>query len=304
MEFWGEVFGTGDGDISRDAFLGSESEYNKHTVYTKRSAGLLAGTCALSISKKLPILGGVSGVATAPDLRRSGIGTEVCRQATEDFQINGGQGVFLGTGNPEAARIYHRLGWRKLAGSAVMANITGGETPEAFLVDYFREKSETNIISATPEIRLAMIPLLHSPHDWQILDANTSMYSTRYSIQTSCMGLYRKYVAVRQGNQGEIFCAQTKNGRTVGLSTALVNNDGSCQIDGFTHLYYLNAWNGLIKAAEGWGVSRNATSIWAKVSVEDEEKKSFYETLGFRDTGHYGEFEISGRKVAGIRLEL
>ena len=46
---------------------------------------------------------------------------------------------FLGTVNPAAARVYHRLGWRKLAGAEVMANILSGESPEAFLVEYFQK---------------------------------------------------------------------------------------------------------------------------------------------------------------------
>ena len=303
MEFWEGIFGSG-GDLTRDVFLGSETEHNHHTVYVERRAEALAGTCNLLVSKRVPILGGVSAVATRSDLRRSGIGIALCRQAVEDFRAGGGRAVFLGSNTPEAGRVYHRLGWRKLAGAYVMANITDGEPPEAFLVDYFRDQAETTVLPVTPEVRLQIIPLLHSPHDWQVLDANVAMYSTRYCVQHSCMSLYRKYDAVRRDDRGGWFCAQTTDGRAVGLSTARLDDDGGCQVDGFAHAYYSGVWDGLIGVAKDWGAARSAGSVWASVSVEDEEKKSLYEGLGFRDAGPAGEFDLDGRDVAAVRLEL
>ena len=35
--------------------------------------------------------------------------------------------------------MYTRCGWRKLAGAEVMAFIVSGDSPEAFLVDFFRD---------------------------------------------------------------------------------------------------------------------------------------------------------------------
>ena len=199
----------------------------------------MAGACLVATSDATPSLGGFGEVATSSDARRLGIATALSRQALDEFREKGGQALFLGTGNPDAARIYFRLGWRKLAGANMMVNILNGDSPEEFLVDYFRGLGSATVKTPTPADRAPMIPLLVSPHDWQVLDFNTSMLSTRYTVQGSCLGLYRRYLAIAEDGQGAWFCASTAHGEIVGLSTARLDDDGRCRVDGFTHRNYL-----------------------------------------------------------------
>ena len=282
-------------------FLGSELDHNRLTVYLERRAATLAGTCALTVSKQVPILGGFGEVATHPAQRGSGIATGLCGRAVEEFRAAGGQALFLGTTSPAARRIYHRLGWRKLAGADVMANISSRDTPEAFLVDYFREPGESTVVPATPAVRVPIIPLLHAPHDWQVLDANAGMYSTRYCVQYSCMGLYRRYLAALGGDAGDWFCARTADGRSVGLAT--VRGWGAaCQVDGFAHPYFAAAWPDLMAAATQRAAARGAGECRAVVCVEDEEKRSLFEGLGFRAAGRAPDFVLDGRAVGAVRM--
>ena len=102
--------------MTPEVLLGHEVPKTIITVYVRRLAGKLAGACLVATSKEMPSLGGFGEVATSPDARRSGIATQLSHQARDDFGERGGQALFLGTGNPDAARIYFRLGWRKLAG--------------------------------------------------------------------------------------------------------------------------------------------------------------------------------------------
>ena len=224
QEFWKGIFGFSaehPPDVAPEVFLGSEVEHNRLHVYLERRADTLAGTCTRTVSREVPILGGFGEVATQPALRRSGIASRLCGRAVEEFRAAGGRALFLGTNSPAASRVYHRLGWRKLAGADVMANISSGDSPEAFLVDYFRKPGEAAVVPATPAVRIPMIPLLHAPHDWQVLDANAGMYSTRYCVQYSCMGLYRRYLAAVAGGAGDWFCARTPDGRVVGAGYGL-----------------------------------------------------------------------------------
>ena len=304
QEFWGDILGHSDEhppDVPPEAYLGSETDHNRLTVYLERQAATLAGTCAITVPKKHPILGGFGEVATRPELRGGGIATRLCGRAVEEFRAAGGQALFLGTVSPAARRIYHRLGWRKLAGAEVMANISTRDTPEAFLVDYFREPGEAVVGPATPAVRIPMIPLLHAPHDWQVLDANAGMYSTRCCVQYSCMGLYRRYLAALAGGRGEWFCARTADGRVVGLSTVHVSG-AACQLDGFAHPYFAAAWPDLMAAAMQRGAARGAGECRAVVCVEDEEKRSLFEGLGFRDAGAAADFVLDRRAVGAVRM--
>ena len=173
------------------------------------------------------VLGGLGEVGTSPAARRTGIATALTQQALDDFRDRGGQALFLGTVNPAAARIYHRLGWRKLAGARLMVNVLNGDSPEEFLVDYFRgSRRETLSVRApSPADRAPMIPLLAAPHDWQVLDFNVGVMSTRYAVLDSCLGLYRRYAAIAGDGRGAWFCAGTDRGNVVGLSTARLDEE-------------------------------------------------------------------------------
>ena len=299
--FWESVYGQVFPDIGREVFLGAEETYSRSTLYMRREGRRLAGTCFTMHSKTVPALAGFSEVATDPLFRGRGIATELCGQAVEDVRAGGGEAFLLGTFNPAAARIYHRLGWRKLAGTEVMANILSGESPEAFLVDYF-SGGAAEIVEATPADRLPMIPLLLCPHDWQVLDANTNCRSTRYATQKSCMGLYVRYQPIQRGG-GAWFAARTAEGKVVGLATARRDDAGDFQVDGFAHARFDAAWEPLLQAAIDACTGQRPSRCYAVVSVEDEEKGALFEALGFRRTGEGEAFELDGRQVASIRME-
>ena len=301
FQFWVAMFG-GPIDVTPEDILRHDSARGM-TVYLRRLSGKLSGACLLATSKGLPSLGGLGEVATSPEFRRRGIATELCRQAVDDFRQRGGQALFLGTRSPDAARVYYRLGWRKLASANVMANISDDRSPEEFLVNHFADLGPATVRAATPADRVPMIPLLTSPHDWQVLDANTAMFSTRYSVLDSCMGLYKSYSAVAKDGQGAWFSAVTEDGHVIVLSTARLDGEGGCQVDGFTHKAHVRSWGELNQATNDWGAGRGASSFSAAVSVEDEEKQSLFESLGFRNTGPGESFDLGGRHVATVRLE-
>ena len=305
MDLWLPIFEDGI-DLRREALLGEEVPHSQITVYTRSLKGKLAGACLVASSESMPSLGGLGEVATTPDARRTGIGTALTQQALEDFRERGGQALFLGTVNPAAARIYYRLGWRKLAGANLMVNVLGSESPEEFSVDYFRRVREeaASVRTPSPADRAPIIPLLVAPHDWQVLDFNTGMMSIRYAVQDSCLGLYRRYAAIANDGRGAWFCAGTDIGHVVGLSTARLDCKGGCRVDGFTHSDHVGTWQALIQAAVRWGAESGAAYVYADVSVEDEEKRPMFESVGFKDSDGGTSFDLGGRQVGTRRLHL
>ena len=194
--FWASIFGEVLPDIGREVFLGAEGPTAiARSTCTERVNDWPAPALPC-IRRPCRLWRDSARLPRDPRLRGRGIATELCRQAVEDFRAAGGEAFLLGTVNPAAARVYHRLGWRKLAGAAVMVNVLIGESPESFLVDYFKEGTAT-VVEATAAHRIAIVPLLVCPHDWQVLDANAKMYSTRYTTLKSCMGLYVRYQRIK-----------------------------------------------------------------------------------------------------------
>lgn len=304
--FWEEVFGPEDPDIPIGVFLGDEVDHNRHVVLLERDGDTLAGTCGIMTPRANSEFAGIGEVATRPEYRGRGIARRLCQQALEEFAENGGKVVFLGTENPDAARIYQRLGWRRIAGSTVYANVVNGGSPEEYLVDYFRTPSPVNIVAGDASMRVPMIPLLLTPHDWQVLDGNlpTPMVSTRYAMQNSCMGLCRKYYYLVKRGDTEWFAAKTNDGRLVGIATAFINAENICRVDGFIHKRFSESYDALIGAAIGWGHKRKSGRITSRLSVEDEKKRAKFEDIGFRAGSIQGTFDIADRELPALSMML
>ena len=302
FQFWDRIF-PGEHDILPHTFLGSEDEHNQFAIYVERQNGEIVATCNAIYAQANPRLGGLGEVATEPTYQGQGLATKLCHRALTDFRDRGVEAIFLGTNNWRAARIYHRLGWRKLAGSNVMLNIINGHSPEMFLVDYFRSPGKATVKTSGAFLRLPIIPLLHTPHDWQILDANTAMASTRYEVQGSCNGLYRRYGYIGRSGFGEWFAAMTDDGRVVGLSTARLNEAKQCYVDGFTHPMFADCYKSLIDAAIQWGKSSAATSIYSRLSDEDEEKQQLWQSFDFQKIAADNQIELGDRHVKMIQYE-
>lgn len=316
-ELRGELVGFWDGvlgpitDISNRGFFEQELEDNRNVLYMEKRDGRVAGACMITTNRSGRKLGAFGHVATDPGFRRSGIATAVCGQAVEEFRADGGEAVFLGThspgsGNGNAARVYHRLGWRFMAGSEVMANVSNGDSPEEYLVDYFGEGGPITVREASAADRVLITPLIVAPHDWQVLDSNAlgNIYSTRYITQGMCNGLYRQYEEVRDGGRGNWFAARTDDGRVVGLATARLTEDDACRVDGFAHRRHTGAWPDLVGAATDWAQRRGAQDCFAMVCVEDEEKQAAFEELGFGKKETSATFSIGERTVGAVRMEL
>ncbi len=324
FDFWTEIFGPIDPDVPIGVFLGEEADHVDHVVFAERDQDLVVSTCAITFSRAEPRFAGVSEVATRPSYRGRGIAGSLCMQALEEFADRNGEVVFLGTMDPHVARIYHRLGWRRIAGANVWANVTTGDSPEEYLVDYFRTPSPVRVVKGDASLRIPMIPLLLIPHDWQILDGNlpSSMISTRYERQNSCMGLCRKYYyhlnrppvtlppqpakgdGAQPGHAAEWFAAKTDDGRLVGIATAWIDAEQVCNVDGFVHKRFTDSYEALIETAIEWGRKGSAKRIASRLCVEDIEKRSLFGGFGFRAGPIDGTFNISEREVPAISMLL
>ena len=99
---------------------GRECDTNLDIVYVVKDGSQIVATTHLTISRSDPRIGGLGEVATLATHRGRGLAGALCGRAAEEFDAAGGEGLFLGTDNPAAARIYQRLGWRYLPHTHVM----------------------------------------------------------------------------------------------------------------------------------------------------------------------------------------
>ena len=299
--FWEEIFGISFAQ-QRGILAGEEAVHNRDFIYTVREGERLVGTCHLTIGADVAGTGGLGEVAVAPDFRRRGICETLCKRARNTFRECGGKGLFLATDMENAARVYHRIGWRRVTGSNVMLLPANGESPQDFLVEHLECRGPVAVTAATPADRIAMIPLLVSPHNSCVLDANVGIYSTQYALQSSCMGLYPQYQELREDGRGEWFAARTKDGRVVGLSSVRIAPDGTACLDGFTHHNHADSRDLLISQAAHWAVGHAASAFEAIIATCDRQKLADFEALGFRSAGEDATLNMDGREIHAVRL--
>ena len=276
---WQSAFGDG---LSwcRPVLSGGEREANRDILFLATADDQVVASCRLTINQRDPHIATLGEVATSMEHRGQGLATAVCSQAAGEFDRAGGLAMFLGTGNPNAARIYERLGWRFLPSSRVMARTSAGKVPQEFLAEYFGNQLDlpVRIEVGGPHHRIPVIPLILTPHPWLALDANTDIRSCRCFVQGSCEGLYRRYDEL--GDGAAWWAAVLADGRVVGISSAKLLDDGTCSVEAFAHPIAPHTHiDTLYREAIDWAGEREAEPL-TSCAVGDEDKAGYLRKSG------------------------
>ena len=301
LAFWGRSFDVLNEDLA-DILAGREVDDNQDTLYLTRMDGRLVGTAHLTVCRADPSVGGLGEVATDPDFRGRGIAARICRTVWDDFSARDGRALFLGTANPAARSVYDRCGWQRITSSNVMVHMADDGLPGEFLERYVSGRRPVSIREGTPAERIPMILPIVTPHEWQMLDANAGIISTRYAVQKSCMGLYPRYQELPQNARGTWFAARTDDGHIVGLATARLLSPIECRVDGFVHTRVAKEWKHLMEITLEWARESGAIRIRADASRDDEEKIALFEASGLAIEGEGDGFALGDREVPSVVL--
>ncbi len=301
LSMWAEIFETSY-DSFRPILLGEESAWNEDTYYLAWDGEEVAGSSHLTVPKGDRRLGGVGEVVTPAHYRGRGIAAELCRLARDSFFDQGGEALFLATDNAVARRVYERLGWKQLVGSAVMGNFRTATGPEAFQKLYFTTEGPFEAVTGSPRFRIPIIPLALMPQSLFVLDANSGLGSTDHFVQRFCMSLYPRYQRITTEDRGAWFAAVSKEGLLLGLSTAAVDERLTCWLDGFTHPSFQEVWTTLIDAGIQWASRNRTAATAARVASDDGRKQEMFEQMGFEVAGEADAIQIGKLMLPSRRL--
>ncbi|MCM8765066.1 MAG: GNAT family N-acetyltransferase [Candidatus Omnitrophica bacterium] len=280
-DFWASIFGQ-EYLASQNTITilsGKEKNHNKDLIFAAKFKNSIVSTVHLTVSLFDKRIGGIGEVATVAEHRGKGFAKILCQNAIKEFEKMGGRWLFLGTSNPVAARMYHSLGWRYVTGSRVMFRDCEGQSPETFFTEYFLyiKKHKIRVVRGDTRFRLQVIPVAIIPYDEPLLDLNAGLFSTRWFIQQSCMGLYPRYENIDRA--GAWFIALS--GKFIaGISSVRFHSDYA-QIDGFCSLEVNEEilFN-LYHAAIEYAVRNKAREIHMVSDVLDAKKKNFLLNIG------------------------
>ena len=193
-----------------------------------------------------------------------------------------------------------------MAGTHVMANISSGDSPESFLVDYFREQAPTSVRRASGAVRVSDDSA--DRHAARLAGAGRQRSAQHLLDALRYRGLVQRAVSEVRSSPGRA------NGRVVrgahGGRSSGRPVDGpdwtagkAAGVDGFAHKRHMQAWPELMAAAVEWAGERGAALCRAVISIEDEDKQAAFEGLGFSRVGPGTPFEIGGRQVRSVVMD-
>ena len=302
-DFWHRIFRT---DESRlvPILNGMECAENSDTLYAAWEDGEVACTVHLTVSRTDPRLGGLGEVATAEKHRGRGLASELCGRAALDFDSMGGEVLFLGTVNPNAARVYRRLGWMYYPGTRVMGRTREPVAPEKQLHRLFGAVgSERPVLRPmTPKDRIRIIPLILHPHRWIVLDMNVDLISTRFCTQFSCMGLYPRFQSLSARGGKSWTLAPSGAGPALGIASLIPVSPSVAQVDAFTHPDSGASLPTLIGEPVRYAQAQNFVEIRANLVSHDFEKIECYRGMGFREVNPGPEVAIGEDTYRSICL--
>jgi len=163
-------------------------------------------------------IGVVAGVVTDEHCRGRGIASALVAELCQRFDMAGGTLLFLGTTNPEARRIYERLGFRELVGSVYRR----GEFSAA---RNFAPGLPTRPHAATWRDMGSILPLYLLPHPCMVMDAAIELPSTRLFAPWRCFRIFwESWQSV--GDAGSWELLENSPGWTVASALARPRSDG------------------------------------------------------------------------------
>ena len=299
--FWEDIFGVSYQQFHR-VLTGAESDVNRNLLYLVHEGSEVVASTQLTLSRADPRLGGLGEVATASAWRRRGLARQLSQLARDKFLECGGEAIFLGTVNPQAAPLYESLGWRRLTGANVMCLVSGDGSSEEFLGNYFQPVPDFSVGVGSIADRLGMIPLIVWPHEERVLDANLGLFSTCFTLQNSCMGLFPRYQEFASDELGQWFAGRTGRGSVVGLASVRSRDQQWVQADVFCHPDFPSANSELLDCCRNWARGQGAGQMRVQVATMDEGKQDTLTSWGFDETGPAEDIQAAGENLAAVWL--
>ena len=277
LKLIGLTFGEEEEMLERRQLCGEESEYNADYLFTAYEDGKLLGNIHLTVCGTNGTVGCLGGLVTVPEARGKGVATKLFADACECFDKLGGRMLFLGTGNPVAARMYEKFGFRFITGTAIMVRVK--DSP---LFDVCREMysdKEYEIIEMNDSCRVPIIPIVADRGRDILMDFNANIINNQYATQNSCTGLYPRFLKIKEN--GRVMVARLKNGAVAAVLTE--RSDGEIHnIDCFAYTGFEEALPQMLeKAIE---MDRNYSAVICK---KDTEKLQLFKSFGFSTDSEY-----------------
>ena len=268
------TFGRGERELESIQLDGSESEYNDDVVFIAREDGAMLGTMHITIPRVNPTLAGVSGVVTTEAARGKGVGGRLFAEAVRYMDSIGVEASFLGTGNPIAAKMYDKNGFRYVYGTGVMMRYSLGHEADFNRQYQGNYEGAITVCEGNQSLRIPLIPLAVHKSASVIYDINTDIVSSSYITQGSCMSLFPRYLRLMKSG-GAYYFAKDERG-VIGAVMSLKNVDGRSRVDFFCFESFTSVIPQMLSL-----VTEKCGEVFFEVASSDVKKAEIIKALGY-----------------------
>ncbi len=266
-------------DIHKYLLHGLEKNSNSIKLYVFENNDFIDSSAMIITNISNPQISGIGEVCTSIKSRGKGYAKSLCKKIMQDFfSSNESEGIFLGTINPIAKKIYESLGWESIENSNVMFNSNNKKDFESFLIEYYERKSEIQITKGNPNFRLSIIPYVLSLRLKNQIDLNSKI--NLVEISSGCLSLYNKYDFLTQSN-GNWYCQSDEKNRIFSITSYIDDGGKNFRIDGLFNESYSKSSNDLLIKTLSEVYEKKPKSIFAEVFSEDFHKIELLKNVGF-----------------------
>ena len=267
-------------DIKEIHMSGIEKAVSEIKLYTYEDENSINSSCITVYDKKLKKIAGLGEVCTKSDSRGKGFAKDLCRIAKEDFFSNSeSEGIFLGTVNPLAQKIYENLGWVQIPNSKVMFNSKRNLTFEEFIHNYYGHSKSLEINEGSPKYRIPIIPYFFSEISSMKVDINVGIIGNNYS--SMCLSTYNKFDKL-SSEAGDWFVVSDDENKIYATSSYICDNNRNFRIDGTYKENFKKEFIKLISHNIHKLNEMNSKIIYSHILDEDKEKIEIFNQLGFK----------------------
>tara|TARA_Y100001960_G_scaffold51087_1_gene52038 strand:+ start:17647 stop:18618 length:972 start_codon:yes stop_codon:yes gene_type:complete len=289
-------------DFTKSLLRGSEKNINQINLYSIEKERQILSTVVLIFQIDNPSISGIGEVCTELNSRGNQFAYNLCMLARDEFfSIDGSQCNFLGTINPLAAKIYKKLGWKKIENSYVMYNSINYSNFDHFLEEKYIKSEKLIISEGSSYFRLSLIPFILSNKNVLYSDMNIGISSE--TISAACLSLYEMYNSLLN-RKGRWFCMHNQSNQIYGVSTIITEINKTYKIDGFSNQNYKEDFYKLVDYTCNLALENDPMKIYIDVLNDDSYKKEIFSELGFIETNSYNyTFDSKNKKLCN-RMEL
>ena len=287
-------------DIVENHLLGFEKDISEIKLYTfeNPSSSSIESSCITIYNKNLPIIAGLGEVCTEITSRGNGLAGKLCAIAKEDFfSKERSEGIFLGTVNPIAQKIYEKLGWVQIPKSKVMFNSKKGESFQDFIDGYYDEKSDIFINNGSPKFRISLIAYFLSQISDYNVDINVGIIGNNYS--SMCLSLYNRFDEITKNN-GQWFVMSNHKNKIFSTSSFKNISKDILRLDGTYRKGYEKYFIDLLKNNLRIIDLNSPKRIICEILEKDQDKIELFKELGFLESKNYHKNTYEKGKVFSI----